>query len=103
MAATATTMEVVYEQTGIFTVKYNWWPTFDFSVRSVPHRVIKKSDGLFYPQKNEDGAFSSFFIGYKQFSTQARYKSFKTEKGAVNFLKRYIAQEEEETRRLATP
>lgn len=98
----ASSMEVVYEQTATFTIRYDW-SRLDYDVDVVPHRVVKAVDGLFYPQKSECGAFRGFFIGYKQFTTQPRFKSFKSEKGAVNFLKRYIAEKEERTRRLATP
>lgn len=102
MAAATTSVEVVYEQTATFTVKWDW-DRQDYDVDVVPHRVVRKEDGQYYPQKNEMGAFRGFFIGYQQFTTKPRFKSFKSEKGAVNFLKRYIAEKEERTRRLATP
>jgi hypothetical protein len=100
--ANAITSEVVYEHMATFTIRYNW-ARFDYDVEVVPHRVVRKGEGLYYPQKDEGGVYRGFFTGYKQFTTQPKFKSFKSEKGAVNFLKRYIAEREEETRRLATP
>jgi hypothetical protein len=102
MAAATTSVEVVYEQTATWTVKYNW-AIFDYDVDVVSHRVVKKEDGLYYPQKDEMGRYIGFFTGYQQFTTKPKFKSFKSEKGAISFLKRYIAEKEERTRRLATP